>query len=379
MKQSDHAVRRPIVGLFGLAVVLVLMWLAGIANATEVADGRASTAQMLSVAPSINAQSPDAALYITIIRRVHDGDDYYTASAAVLKARNDWSPNDVDTSHPLSHRLPTMYVLLSALPATGLSYIIATLILGTAAVIGSFLLTSRLVVTPVALSSSALCAVYYANMANSVSQLGTEVWAGALGLLAAGLLIRAVASEDHARHAMGYAAAAALAATMVRELAIAFVIVGLLVTLADPTMRRERAWTAWLIALALSLAAFASHAFAVAALPATASSATTVATQWFDPTGAGLQAVVARASWYFALPETWVWAILLASVVGGIVATRGLPARVRTLLVVLTVGGITALALLHPPGRGFEGNVPGYWGDLLIPLFATCAPLTLAL
>lgn len=364
--------------LLGLALVLVAMWSLGIFRATHDADGKACVVRLLSQVPQITPSTPDAAIYYNMIARVREGTNYYLASAGVWTMRNEVMDPDLDVSYPFIHRLPTMYVLLGLLPATGLSYVIATLIIGSVAVVGAYWLAERLVIAPAALLSTALVGLYYANMAASVSLFGTEVWAGALGLASMGVLVQATESPEPARARLMWAAAGLAAlATLTRELAVAFVLVGLVSTTVTAESRRERLYVPWVGAAALAAAGYVAHVLTAQALIATRSTSAGLLQQWFDPTGAGLVAAVVRASWYLSLPQVLVWLLIPLAATGAYVASRTTTARLALTLTVL--GGAFALAMLHAPGWGYDGTVPGYWGDLVMPAIAACAPLSAAL
>lgn len=365
-----------LIGLLGLGLILVAMWSYAIARATTPDSSGQSLVEALSEVPRLTAGSPDTALYYHIIRRVHSGEGYYQASAGVLALNNAVDPAGVNLGSPLSHRPPAMYWLLSLLPPTGIAYICVTLAVGSMGSVAAFLLARRYAVLPLALASAALVALYYAGMANSVAQLGTEVWAGAFGLLSVALLVRTAHTPGSRRipGSMWGAAFAAFAASLVRELGVAFVIVGLAATLGTPAMRRSGGWLPWMAALFASAVAFAVH-LAMALSWLGAPSTGMPAFPWLAADGSGLLAGAVRAAGLLRLPMPIAWALIGLGLLGAVLAPRTRSERIALLTTV--VGGAIVLALFHPPGTGVGGLPPGYWADLVLPSILACVPLAL--
>ena len=238
-----------------LIVLLGATWLAAIQDAGAPQAGGMSYAQYYAQEPAVSANMHDEGLYLLYVHRLAAGQPYYSMVARALVESNAVR-DDVSVTSPLSYRLPTLYVLLSRLPQDGISYVLAALALGTATVLSAYAL-ARLYMGPAfALVSATAVATYVASSAPTPALLHTEYWAGGLALVAVTLFAAASRSERRATALNVAAAVVAVVAVAFRELAIAFVVLGLIATLAFPEGRRARTWIAWAAGL---VAASAHH------------------------------------------------------------------------------------------------------------------------
>jgi hypothetical protein len=228
---------------------------------------------------------------------------------------------------------------------------------------------------PAAVASCALVAALYSGLSSSIIMFGSEVWAGALGLLALALLVSVRGSAGRIPALMWVSAAAALAAASVREIAVAFVLVGLAATLADRRARSARLWLPWTVALGGFAVVYAAHSVAVQ--PYLVPSPVLTGFHWLAADGRGLVAGVARASALTLIPSAILWLLVASAMAGSLVASRTVMYRIA--LGMTTIGGSVMLVLFRPPGSGIYGGVPSYWADLVMPSILACAPLVMAL
>jgi len=224
---------------------------------------------------------------------------------------------------------------------------------------------------------------YYSFLALSVFLFGAELWAGAFALASCALLVNASApAENPARRRTAFvwaAAAAALAAALVRELGIAFVLLGLVATLADAEDRTKRLWMPWAGALAITLVVYAVHwSAARAAVASLHLTAVAHPVAWLHPDGRGLVAAVTRIGFLMALRTTVAWLLVAVAALGAIVGIRRTDARI--MLGGSVIGGCAVLLVVNPGGVTYGVNIaPSYWGDMVAATVLACIPLALAL
>ena len=365
-----------------LVVVTIGVFLYAFTWVTTPLQGDFTFLDMLNNLIPPGPEMADQDLYHYTVVAMNEGTGYYEAFSETLELRNQNGGPEVNLSTPLSFRPPTLYWLLSLLPLTGISYFLATFAIGIVGAAGGFLLARRLAHPAVAVASYGAVLLLYAGFSQGVVLFGTEIWAGALGLLSVGLLLTA-SGPDAARDGAGRswlgaptlvwaAAAAALGATLLRELAIAFLLVGLLAALADRHARAARWWLPWVAALVLAGIAYAAHV--AAATPwLVPDSAGTRGFVWFDATGAGLPAGLGRTAWFLQTSPLVVAVLIAAGVLGALIAPRA--ARHRVALGLVAIGGPLVATFFHPPGFGSVSSVPGYWIDLVTPTIMACVPL----
>ena len=229
---------RALLVVTGLLAVLGLAWLSAASAATAPGPSGPSLAQELTPEPAMTATTTDEGVYLTYVRRLQSGQAYYPMVARTLTQGNAVRVGGrVDRSRPTSFRLPTLYALLAALPPYGISLVLAMMALGSAAAVAAFALASRFAPPALALLGALAVAVFYYGEATRYALLGTEPWAGGLILVAASLAVWAPETRTPLL-AHCAAAAAALAAASLRELAAPFVLLGLAASLRPAEDRR---------------------------------------------------------------------------------------------------------------------------------------------
>jgi hypothetical protein len=363
----------------GLAVAFVVLacWYAALAAATAptFSDGT-SVVQALSNVPKPGPDTADEMLYLNVVDRMHRGGAYYATYVDVL-GQAQAAPQLV--ASPTAVRLPTLYLALSLLPPGGIWLVVTMLVGATAAIVSAYALARCFVVRPLALSASALVASYYFTEAASFGMLGTEIWAGTLGLVAVTLIACAARTPAHRTSLTWAAAGAALAATAVRELAVAFLLVGLVASLLD-RRREPRAWIPWTGGLAAAALGYAAHwrtSRAAVAASHLAERVTAAAhLTWLRPDGLGLVAAVDRLERFVGLAPAGAWALAALAVAGAFLAPQD--RTMRAVLGACTLGGFAALAILRPPGYAETGLPPSYWADVVLPVALACVPLAFA-
>jgi hypothetical protein len=371
-------VRGAALGLLVLSVWLGAMTLAGVPDP----GSGSSPVGLLKGTPTLAPDVSDEGLYLLYVRSLEAGGDYYTTVRDILVAMNGFRPQGrIDPSSPFAYRSPAVYALLASLPNTGVSYIAAFLALGTAAGIAAYSLARRYVVAPLAFVSAGAVLAFFAGYGRGVSVLQSEPWAGALVLVAVALLASAVRAEGRrALVLMTAAAAAAAGAALVRELAIAVVLLGLAATLLDPGTRSRRLWLPWAAALAIAAGAFALHAGAVSEV-ATGLPEALYASGigvWWHPDGKALHGALWVLMWVWGLPWQYGWGLAAAGVVSAVVLPRRLSAE-WLLIVGTVVLGLVVVALLRPGGESGFDLVPYYWAGVVMPTVLACVPLGLRL
>lgn len=352
--------------------------------ATGQASPRLTFLQALQLKPVLSATTGDQSLYLVLIHDIAVGRPFHQAQVADTAADNRAHPDSqVLLDAPLTYRLPTVYVMLAALPNDGVSWLLAALALAALAAIAAFFLARRFVSAPVALVGCAAVVAYGATIAASPGMLLTESWAGLLALCSLAFLVQEPSTAR--RRALTNAAAMLLAtmAALTSELAVAFVLVGLAASLFSEESRRERHWIWWTAGLVGAFSAYVVHwhlalnAFRDAGLPAGRSSSGS-RYPYIHADGLGLLAAIDLAARVMRLRDVAFGAAYVAGVAGALLApgTR----RQRTALILVGVGGSAALALLRPPAVTSAGTSlpPGHWGMIVLPSVLACAPLVLS-
>jgi hypothetical protein len=334
--------------------------------------------------PELGASTSDLAVYVLTVRRMHEGEGYYSATGQVLASRSVAAEQigrqgaAVDLHNPTAFRLPTLYWLLAALPQTWQSWGAAMLFLITAATVAAWSIARTYVHAAVALAGTAVTGMFLAGYA-SFFLPSTEPWAGALALAAVALGLKSLSARRGALVLACAAAAVALLATLTRELAVAFVLVGLAASLVSEGARSRRLWLPWAVALGAFVVAYVLHARAVAAVVPTLPTGGLVVSgglvAYLDPTGAGLASALAYGSVFIFWTPVASWVVWGLGVLGGVAGPWDRARRV--LLGAAVLGGSAVLFLMHPtaaPGA----RVPGYWGFVVLPTVIACAPLALS-
>lgn len=363
--------------LAGLAVVLLIgcAWYSGITAANLPNERGISFADNLAHTPKVYEGTSDAVFYYLYTVELANGQNYYRSAVALLQMANATRSGQLNAASPLSYREPTMYWILSRLPRTGMSYVLATLVVGAIAAFSAYVLARQFAREPAALVSTALVAGYYAGHSYQSQLFNTELWAGALALLSMTLLVKALSREVVSWKLMAGAAAAACAATLVRELAAAFIVVGVASVLADPRLRRPRYVLPWAVSFIVAALGFTAHIVAVRSALAGVvfSDGAYGSLVWFHPDGLGLLAAIDRLGIFGGMLAVGGWVLLGLAAAGSLGAPDRTSQRVALGTVVL--GGIAVLLVLYPPGVTPSGLPPSYWADLVLPTMLACAPL----
>jgi hypothetical protein len=370
----------PVAGVLGVATILAMSLSLGVSTASTPRASGASLADALGSAPAITRSGTDEVLYLNVISRLRNGQPYYPAFAQVLAKRNEVGPGTVSLNSPSSFRLPTLYTALAHLPGSGMSLVLAMLAVGSLASVSAFLLVKSLATDVLGLMAAATVAAFYTSYAGSVALVNAEPWAAALGLCSVALLSLALRRDDIDRRVAATAAAVALAAAMTRELAVAFILLGLVVSVVVGGKQRRTLWIPWAVALAAFAGLYAWHASATAAAVQTVPNLLRGASGfnpgvWFHPDGSGLMASMSRYAITSGLNEPAAWALVLLAVIGALLGSRD--GKVRVLLGLAVLGGLAALSLLRPNMSGTVGP-PGYWGDVFLPTLLATIPLGLS-
>ncbi|HEY3316887.1 MAG TPA: hypothetical protein VGK50_00475 [Coriobacteriia bacterium] len=356
-----------------LAFVVATLWLVITGTATLPAKDGSTFVGLLASPPPITKDVADEALFLIIVQRMKNGEDYYKASVRTLDEANKAFKGRDDLRTPTSFRPPAYYWLLSRLPFNGVSILYSMLVLGSVAAVAAYLLARCFTGPPLALVASAGVAAWYAYISTTGSVLDTEPVAGVLGLVTLALLARWWFDPETVT--LGYAAAVtAFLAVFVRELAVPFLLFGLALALL-PELRRTKVWFAWAVAGIAVPALYFAHAAAVHAAVRALGPQPNIKMGWFDARGRGLLALVQRLAAAFGT-RPLAWAILLVAAVGALVVLK----RHRALGAVLAtcaIGGPLALTFLHPDGEAMT-VVPMYWADVVVPALLACVPLALS-
>jgi hypothetical protein len=328
----------------------------------------------------LDSTSSDEDIYLAYVQRMARGEPYYPAAVSVLSASNVAHPlGRIDLQDPLSYRLPTLYWLLSRLPAGGWSVIVAMLSVGSGAAVAGYVLARRFVTVPLALVSAAGLTGLFATYSTVPGVMHAEIWAGAFSLVAVTLFVLARREPARAAAYMVAAAAAALCAASIRELAAPVVVLGLALTVLDRDTRCGRMWVPWAVALVLTAAGYSAH-WAEASAAIRAASLSAMASQpgpgWWRPDGLGLYGGIDFFRGIMAWPLAAGWVAAAAGLAGAVFGPRGRLERLMS--ATLVGGGMLAVLFLRPNGSTSTGAPVGYWSEIYVPTMVACIPLALA-
>jgi hypothetical protein len=363
---------RPLLAALAVLGLILTMWLSALNLSTVVYSTGGVILDKLNSTPAIDAKSSDEDIYLNYVQRLRAGESYYPMAVDVLSSLNRARPNDpLATDSALSYRLPTLYVLLAKLPPTGGWLIDAMLVACSVGLIASYVLARQYVSQVLALLSTTFVAAMFSGYAGPML-LDTEAWAGVFGLIAVACLVAAARKPQRTMLLHSCAALAVFAAASLRELAVAFLIVGLAAALVDRTGPRRRAWIPWALAWAATAAAYVAHKIAAQAAYSRIQSIKTTGFPWFHPDGKGFVSMVTLFAQYAWLIQWAAWLIVILGMAGALIAGRDKVSRV--VLVCVGFFGPAMMLFLHPPGTATYG-VPAYWSDLVLPVTLTCATL----
>lgn len=379
-----------------IAVAVALVILAGWASAIGQSSlpyntsdflGRARTPESFTSAltqtPTLMSKTGDQSMYLVVIHQLADGHSYYDTLVRSTAADNRAHPtSEVKLNAPLTYRLPTIFLLLSRLPNSGISYVLAALVLQALAVVAAYVLARRFVPAAVAVVGCSAVSAYAAGLASSPEILLTEYWAGLLGLVSLAVLVQAGETVRSKRVINAGALALAICAALVSELASPFLVVGLVTTLADRESRRLRLWIWWAAGIVLVVSLYAVHwYFALTTwhalgFPAGASGKGYHLFPYFHPDGLGVRATVGLIGSAMRLGAIATWILYVCGVAGSWVVR---PGRERLALGLTTLGATLVLMIVTAPEAALPGVLPsGYWGMIAIPSVLACVPLVAA-
>jgi len=363
--------------LTGVAVLAIVfsMWTSGLALAAQRSADGVIPLEKLGTVPTISANSTDEDIFLTYVSRMRAGEAYYPMAVDVFQAMHASAPDRPSIAgSPLSYRLPTLYWLFSRLPDSSGLLVDVMLLMCSVGVVSAFVLARQWVEPVPAVVGTSLVASVFAGYTGPML-VYAEPWAGILALVVATLIALA---RDNNRRAFALhvgAAACALFAASIRELGIAFILLGLAAALADRRDSRSRLWVPWAVALVAFAAILGAHWSAASHAFAGIAAATTGGARWLHADGSGLVSAVSLAATHAWLASSAVWALVVLGMVGSLVGPKDRASRV--VLAGVALCGPLVLLLVRPPGWSSYG-APGYWGDLVIPATLACVPLALA-
>lgn len=362
------------VPLLGVLVIIAMVWTTSL-NYSAKMDAEGTTfAESIASVPRLSQGSMDSEIYRHDVQTLRSGLPYYSTHAQALKTIN---PEMNLPASPMNYRLPTLYWMLSRLPANGVWWVVLMCVFASFVIAAAYLLAARLGGSEVGLTAAVSVAALYATYAQSSALIYTEPWAGGFGLMAVAVLAIGIAGDRLDTRVSWASALLALAGALFRELAVAYLLLGLVcVLLVD--MRDRRLWVPWAACLGLFGVVYALHASAaIEAGRSLAMAAPTSRFRWFHPDGSGLYGAGVRYAYSTGL-EVWVGAFALAAAAAGSVLA---PLRrvVRVLLGGAVIGGAACLAMFRSAGATTVADAPpGYWGDLVFAVMLAVAPLALA-
>jgi hypothetical protein len=326
----------------------------------------ATAMQQLAEEPVLSPQMSDEELFMIWVNRLRAGDNYYDMTVRLFSET--YSYRRVMVRSPFSYRLPTLYVFLAALPRTAVALVVAMMTACSLGVAFTYLLARQFAGRATALMAAVVSAAVFTGYGN-MTLLFAERWAGIAVLGSVAMFVIATREPTADLRFMTLSAALALFATSFRELTAPLLLLGILVTVATPAMRRGKAWIPWGVALALAAIMLASHwylaakAFASAVAPPPT---TGWLGFWLHPDGSGLVGAVHFASTDAGTVPLVYWTLLALGMIGSLLVPLRLESRI--MLAGISIGGPLALFLAHPPGVAGTGTAPGYWGVLVFPV-----------
>ena len=167
----------------------------------------------------------------------------------------------------------------------------------------------------------------------------------------------------------------AVVAVAFRELAVAFLVLGLIATLAYPEGRRSRSWIPWAVGLLAAAAIIGAHWVAATSAVGAAglAEATGVAANsWLHLDGRGLPAAIALASRTLGWQAPALWVLFALAPLGAFVGPRD--RAVRTMLGGVVIAGAVVIAFLYPAGTS-GATVPSYWAETILPTVIAASAL----
>ena len=364
-------------GLLAVVIVVGCMWTAVLQRAQTPLDSGFTLTQLVAPADLSVKLTTDESMYAVYIADVANGKPYYASVREVLdRANRERSGELVDAHSPLSYRLPTLFVALSLLRGNGGAMVIAALVWATLAVVSAYRLCRRFVDAPLALLGVTVLATYLVGYLGGVQLLDTELWAGILGVSFVAAFVAAERSHGATRAAFVVASvAAALLAALIRELAFAFLLVGLAASLAGTSPGRLRRVLPWVPAAIAALGVYALHWRAASiAIRSATSAALAEPASWLRPFGVPLASAAWFAATFMRVAPFVPVALIALGLIGSVRAGRGVGERV--VLALTAVGGAVACLFVGPSGPAILGTFsPPYWATIVMPAILACVPL----
>lgn len=363
-----------------VVLVIAAMSLAVLDHVTRPLSGGSTLLAQLAPANGNVRIGSDETMFALSIRGFREGTPYYVTLRDLLVRRNAELVGSVETHSPMSYRLPSLYWFLAAVGGSGTAIVSAMLLLAAAAVSAAYLLCRRFVAQHFALLGAVATATGLAGYAGGVRLLDAEFWAGMLGVVFLAAFVWADASR-HRRAWLGVSLLAALLAAAVRELGIAFVLVGLAASLAPGTTGESlpRRAGPWIAGLAAVIVGYALHWRAVlgviATLPPVAQAARM---SWVRPFGVPLASSVWFSAVFMQLALWVTIALFVLGTLGSLLGPR--TARDRIAVGLVVCGGCAVSLFLGAAGDVGVGRlVPPTWQMLVEPSLLACVPLAAAI
>ena len=382
LDQMPHVCRY--VEWVGVGLVVLSVILCGWADASLPAgeNNLPSSFALYDAVPAITANISDTDVYITAIRRMQRGEDYYHAMGHTYEAVDNARPAQAwNLQDPAQYKMPTLFWFLSALPSGGRGWVAAMLVLASVATVAGWTIASRYVSPPIALVGATILGAYLEGF-GTANLPQSELWSGLVLLIGLALALKSLSVRERPMAWAVAAACAGLLAALLRDVAGAFMVVGLASTLVTEGWRSRRLWVPWVVAALLFVLAYAAHISAAIAVGRTLPHVVTLSTggflaQHFDPSGRGLLASVVEVSQWAQWSTAMGWVIVVSGAVGAVLAPRD--GSRRALVAGIGLGGVVALVFFHPAGKLWGGGLPpSYWGQLVMPSVIACATLPLS-
>ena len=228
-----------------VAVIAILstMWVSAISDAEMATPPAPSAVQRLASTPQMSPQMSDEDLYLIWIAQLREGASYYPMAVRTLVQVQAAAGNQslVRVRSPFSYRPPTLYLLLSSLPADGISFVIAMLIVCSLGVVAAYFLAGQFASRTTSLLSAIVVASAFVALGTS-QLLDDEAWAGIFVLAAVAAFAIARSHPRHSRALQVIAVLLGLLAIAFREIAAPVLVLGLVAALVDPDERSRRTW-----------------------------------------------------------------------------------------------------------------------------------------
>jgi hypothetical protein len=333
--------------------------------------GRVSVVEELTTRPPAGVHGPDSDMYREVAWNIHDGMPFY---AAYAKAWGEVFPG-VQPHSIFDLRQPALFELWGHLPGWPRSALWAFFAFALLAMAAAPLV-SRDAAGAVAgtAASAAIGAYLFAFIVARRMLFMFEPWAGSLVVVCLAAFALARRGKHH-RAWLVTAAAVAVAAVAIRELAVFLMVAGIASAFAAPREERRFDIAVWLAALGTSAVLYGLHVSrALALIPKTPR----LGGAWMFNGGFGYLARGILDFTIFLNPHAWVIWLFAALGVAGALAQPDRRFRVFACVAMLLplaaflVVGNTAVDVR----TGYRMN---YWGAIVMPSLLALAPSALLL